>query len=221
MEYFYLGALKKAYLGFMAFFSVVEVSSYDSVGNPTETQIVPIIFGAREKAFDGQNNFMEYQSDESVDAVVIQTMLPIMVIRNLSLSYDSVRQLNKNQTMKIAVDKKSFALQKVPVPYNLSFDLYIKTKTYNDLEQIIEQIIPYFTPSLNLNIKVIDGHLYNESFKYTLSSVTPMLPEEKTQTEQAFFEATFTFTVAMHFYRAPKRSTIIKNINIEVEEKTT
>jgi len=220
MEYAYLNTTKKAILGFMAFFNAVEVSSYNDNGEPTSTQIVPIIFGAREKAFDRLNNFMEYNGgDLNTTTVIVQTILPIMVIRNLSPAYDSTRQLNKNATMKIMKNKTEQAIQKVPVAYNLSFDLYVKTKTFDDLMQIIEQVIPYFSPSINLNIKVIDGYTYNESFKYTLNSVAPILPEEKTLTEQAFFEATLTFTIAMHYYRLPKKPTVIKNINIEVTEE--
>ena len=42
---------------------------------------------------------------------------------------------------------------KVPVPYSLDFTLYIVTKNLNDGWQIMEQILPYFTPTYSVRVK--------------------------------------------------------------------
>merc|ERR1711991_1118835 len=54
--------------------------------------------------------------------------------------------------------KPSGSLKKVfmPVPYNLQFSLSIFTKLNDDALQIIEQILPYFQPSFNVTIDLIN-----------------------------------------------------------------
>ena len=40
-----------------------------------------------------------------------------------------------------------------PAPYNYTYTLYIKTDYMNDFAQIMENILPYFNPKLNLRVK--------------------------------------------------------------------
>ena len=45
----------------------------------------------------------------------------------------------------------------MPVPYDLDFELSIMTKHNDDMLQIIEQILPYFQPSFNLSIDMVES----------------------------------------------------------------
>ena len=45
----------------------------------------------------------------------------------------------------------------MPVPYNVSFELSIMSKLSDDALQILEQIVPYFQPSFNITINLIDS----------------------------------------------------------------
>jgi hypothetical protein len=42
-----------------------------------------------------------------------------------------------------------------PVPWNLGFSVYIYTKTQDDALRIIEQILPFFTPSYTVTINAV------------------------------------------------------------------
>ena len=44
----------------------------------------------------------------------------------------------------------------MPVPYNLGFELNILVKLNDDALQIIEQILPYFQPSFNVTIDLVN-----------------------------------------------------------------
>ena len=44
----------------------------------------------------------------------------------------------------------------MPVPYNLSFELAVISKTQEDGLEIIEQILPYFQPHYNLSVKMLE-----------------------------------------------------------------
>ena len=73
-----------------------------------------------------------------------------------SIQYDSTRKANITQTFKASEGgnlKKVF----MPVPYNIGFQLSIMTKLQDDSLQIVEQILPYFQPSFNLTVDLIDS----------------------------------------------------------------
>ena len=44
----------------------------------------------------------------------------------------------------------------MPVPYNMDFELSIMAKVNDDMLQIVEQILPYFQPSYNISIEVVE-----------------------------------------------------------------
>ena len=44
----------------------------------------------------------------------------------------------------------------MPVPYNINMQLSILAKLNEDAIQILEQILPYFQPSFNLTIDLVD-----------------------------------------------------------------
>ena len=44
----------------------------------------------------------------------------------------------------------------MPVPYNLGFELNILVKLNDDALQIVEQILPYFQPSFNVTVDLVN-----------------------------------------------------------------
>jgi hypothetical protein len=76
----------------------------------------------------------------------------------IGLNYDSTRKVTTTQTFvtSLSSDKKDVRKSFMPVPYNMEFELNIMTKINDDMLQIIEQILPYFQPSYNMSLKLID-----------------------------------------------------------------
>ncbi|MDU9792297.1 tail sheath stabilizer and completion protein, partial [Helicobacter pylori] len=58
-----------------------------------------------------------------------------------------------------------------PVPYNVSFNLYSFTRTTEDNLQIMEQILPYFTPEMNLSIKMLQDPDLTQDVPLLLNSI--------------------------------------------------
>ena len=57
------------------------------------------------------------------------------------------------------VDSGDGKMKKVfmPVPYNIEFELNIFSKLNDDALQIIEQILPFFQPSFNLTVDLVES----------------------------------------------------------------
>ena len=73
-----------------------------------------------------------------------------------NVSYDSSRKSGVTQTFK-ASDGTNIKKVFMPVPYNIGFELNILAKLNDDALQIIEQILPYFQPSFNLIIDLVNS----------------------------------------------------------------
>ena len=60
----------------------------------------------------------------------------------------------------------------MPVPYNLSFELAIISKTQEDGLQILEQILPYFQPHFNLTVDLVESIGEKRDIPIVLDSVS-------------------------------------------------
>jgi hypothetical protein len=92
--------------------------------------------------------------DMNVDTLIT---LPRMSFEIISFVHDHTRQLNKmSKTITTTnTDGARTVYYYSPVPYNLTFALYSYTRTNEDNYQIMEQILPFFTPDMNLSVKMM------------------------------------------------------------------
>ena len=80
-----------------------------------------------------------------------------MSFEMIGIQYDGSRKVSTMQTFK-AVNSVTGELNKtfMPVPYNIAIQLNILARLNEDALQIVEQILPYFQPSFNLTIDMLD-----------------------------------------------------------------
>ena len=90
----------------------------------------------------------EVLRNENLDNVYGQNItLPRLGYRMTSIEYASYR--NKNKLHTITGTNGQIYNRK---PYDLMFDLYVKTKTLDDLYEILEQIFVQFDPYVELDV---------------------------------------------------------------------
>ena len=82
--------------------------------------------------------------------------LPRMSFEMTSIQYDPSRKANITQAFK-ASDGSNLKKVFLPVPYNIGFQLNIMSKLNDDVLQIVEQILPYFQPSFNVTVDLVDS----------------------------------------------------------------
>ena len=143
-EYFYHEILRKTLISFGTLFNGLEIRKEDEVIR------VPLAYGPTQKFLAR----LEQSADLNKST---QMTLPRMSFEFNGMTYDPSRKVTTTQqfTTKDADDgtvvKKAF----MPVPYNMQFELGIKTKLNDDALQIVEQILPYFQPSYNLTVNLV------------------------------------------------------------------
>lgn len=142
-SHFYHEHIKTAVAVFGSIFNDIVIKRKDGKVLP-----VPIAYGPRDKLLEGHK--IHKASEEAIDRI-----LPRMSYEMISMNYDAERKLTNKMVQIKTPDTAGITRQtaKVPVPYSLDFTLYIVTKNLNDGWQIMEQILPYFTPNYVVRVK--------------------------------------------------------------------
>lgn len=146
---YYHGAIRKAIVAFGRLFSDIRIERANNDGTAEQTIQVPLAYAPKEKwlvRIDGDPTLNNYT----------YASLPRMSFEIVSYAYDSTRKTNKLNKITCenlnGTNKKSVFS---PAPYNIDISLYIVTKTQEDGMQILEQILPIFTPEYTLAVNAL------------------------------------------------------------------
>ena len=162
--YFYHQTSRKMVVAFGSLFNNIEVRRTDSSDAVTEVVKIPLSYGPKDKML------VRISQDPSLNPKVALTV-PRMGFELTSMTYDGARKLN---TMGRNVKKGTTGLKKQynPVPYNWDFSLYVFVKNAEDGTQILEQILPFFTPDFTVTMTLISGMTVKMDIPLVLNSVT-------------------------------------------------
>jgi hypothetical protein len=165
---YYHGIIRKCIVGFGSLFSDIYIDRRegDSVtGTVIQRLQVPLAYAPKEKWI------VRLEQDPSLENNVYTT-LPRMSFEIIGYNYDPQRKVNRMQQIKCGDDTGAVSTMYTPVPYNLDLSLYILTKTQEDGLQIIEQILPTFTPEYTLSINVVPDMSVKIDVPIILNSVS-------------------------------------------------
>lgn len=142
----YLGSFEKTIDIFGYLFSDIHIRRWINDGETKYKKDiqVPIEFSGKERMFYLLMNKMK---DENVK---LDTVFPRMGYTISDIQYDSARMLNRNQLITHTIDENGIEVELNKVPYNVKFTLDIATVHKSDMFKILEQILPWFRPSLIL-----------------------------------------------------------------------
>ena len=148
-QYYYHKIIRKIIISFGTLFNEIYIKHMDEENQSISDIKVPLAYGPIQK-------FLSRLEQQSELNKPIQITLPRMSFEMNSITYDSSRKTSVTQTFK-ALDGENIKKVFLPVPYNIGFELNIITKLNDDALQIIEQILPFFQPSFNITINLIDS----------------------------------------------------------------
>ena len=138
-------------IAFGTLFNDISIKHTNSSDAVVSTIKVPLAYGPTQKFLAR----LEQSPDLNKST---QITLPRMSFEFTGITYDPSRKVTTTQQFTVkdsnseTVTKKSY----MPVPYNMQFELSIMAKLNDDALQIVEQILPYFQPSYNLSITLVD-----------------------------------------------------------------
>tara|TARA_R110000765_G_scaffold9042_4_gene28582 strand:- start:9792 stop:10472 length:681 start_codon:yes stop_codon:yes gene_type:complete len=136
-----------------------------SKGKLVDYKRVPIQYAPRSKWLE------RIQAREETDKEKIAIQLPRIVYEVTSISRDMTRKIgNSVNRFRFGNNTSQF----VDVPYEMSITMSIVTKTEDEMFNIVEQILPVFSPELTLRVQGLNGPSEKKTnVPVILNSVSP------------------------------------------------
>lgn len=209
---FYHGSIRKYVTLFGTLFNDIYINRRDSSQNVINTTKVPLMYAPREKVL------ARLEGDPALNKSVA-TVLPRMSFEISTMSYAPQRKLpSVNRRSKTSNTDDSLKYQYNPVPYDISFSLYVMVKNQEDGTQILEQILPYFTPELTTTINIIPEMDIMLDVPLVLLNVTPQDMYEGNFEERRVITWTLDFMMKGYFYGPVRESKIINLVDVNFFE---
>ena len=137
---------------FGSLFNNIYVLRHNSSGSTIGTVKVPIAYAPRDQALVRIRENPDLGTDTGMSI-----KLPRMSFEMLAFTYAPERQLQKMGKVQKSIPSDTSVVSRNKiynyVPYTISFQLNLYAKSQDDGLQILEQILPYFTPQYSLTIK--------------------------------------------------------------------
>lgn len=143
--------IKRYVAVFGTMFNDIIVNKYDSDGTLAKQVRVPITFGPKERFL------VRRTEDPNLDRPY-SLSVPAISFEMNGMIYDAPRKLGTTQRFYApsGTDKNKFTSLWQPVPYDINFQLNIITRSYDDACQIVEQILPFFTPEWTNEVILVE-----------------------------------------------------------------
>lgn len=228
LNYYYPRTTRAITIALIDLFNNTRVVKYDSDNNPISEKIVPVTFGPVEKYHQDRTEDHYFDSENKEHNKRYYLQIPrISVVLN-GIAYDPDRATGVNEWrywFKESLGLTETQLDSVisdyqPTPYNYNFGIHIKNDSMDYLSQILENILPYFNPSLMLRVKEFSFLNVERDLPTILDGVNPEFVDDQTANDSRFINASMNLTVRGFMYRPVVYSKIIKFINSDYIHKS-
>ena len=206
---FYHQTIRKYVAAFGTLFNDINIERKNSSGTVIERVKVPLAYGPRQK-------WILALSETTDQRRVLGARLPRIGFALTGVNYDSVRKLNtviRNVAANTA-STGSVMSQYNPVPYNFDFELFILVNNAEDGTQILEQILPYFTPEFTVTINTIPDMGIKADVPVVLNSASQSDEYEGELATRRTIIWTLSFLLKGFVYPDVKSGTLIKSIEV-------
>jgi len=212
-DHFYHATMRKSVAVFGTLFNNLKVIRKAADGSVLNQIRVPLAYGPKQK-------FLARLDQETGFDAPMAIKLPRMAFEITSLTLDPTQKLPKRtkivETHASDVTKKKTIKQFTS--YDIGMSLYIMSKNQDDGLQIVEQILPYFSPEYNVTITPVDGFNHKQDVAIILGGVQIDDQYEGEFTERRVLIYQLDFTMKMKFYGPTGDQGIIREINIDFNE---
>jgi hypothetical protein len=209
--HFYHGTVRNSIIIFGKLFNSIYIKRDNADGSPNQFVKVPITYGPKEKWL------VRTEMDPELNRPV-EIVLPRMTFEITDFQYDSQRKLHSMNKLIIEdpVTNTKRREQFVPVPYNLSVQLYVLSKTQEDALQIVEQILPFFTPHYNVTVNLDPEMGYSYDVPTILNSVALTDDYDGAFETKRTVIYTLTFTMKTQMFGPISTQGVITQVNTNI-----
>lgn len=207
-NHFYHEIIKKNVKAFGTIFNNIQIEKKDpDTGAVIRQEKVALAYGPKSKFL------ARLEQDPNTERKVSITM-PRISFEMTGITYDASRKTSPIQKYIKKDGADSVKVQFMPVPYNLSFELAILSKTQDDALQILEQILPYFQPSFNVTVNLIPEMGEKKDLPIILNNINYEDDYEDDMMRRRIITYTLDFTLKTYMYGPVTDSQIIRKATV-------
>ena len=193
-QHFYNRTIRKIVVAFGTMFNDIYLVRYTKDGLTAKEKFkVPLNYGGKEK----------YINRITADPTLTKSIaisVPRMSFEMTSMNYDSSRkQVSTLQNFGVGTDGQ-INKQYAPVPYNYEFTLSIYVRNTEDGTQILEQILPFFTPDYTVSVNFIKEMGKPHDLPILLNDVSVQTDYEGDLMDTRLIVWTLTFTAKSYIF---------------------
>lgn len=156
----YFSSVRRMMIAYATIFSEMYILRQAKDGSTEQTVKIPLEYGSKSYWYRKMQQ-REYEAENPT--VRRNLVLPRMSFVMRGMSYDSARKLNTMNFASNEIANDMRAKQLGPVPYNLAIEHVIWATSIEDLLMIVEQILPLFSPQINISIREVDDmNIWND-----------------------------------------------------------
>ena len=210
-EPFYNKTIRKVVVAFGTIFNDIYLVRYTEDGlTPKERIKVPISYGAKEKYLT------RITSDPNLTKS-IAIAVPRISFELNSLTYDAARKRQTTlQNFASSGGSSTVKSQYNPVPYDYGFSMSIYVRNTEDGSDILEQILPFFTPDYNVTVNFISSMAQKYDMPVILNSVTNQTEYEGDMMTTRLIIWNLEFTAKGYIWPAVLTSPLITQANTNI-----
>jgi len=212
--HFYHATIKRIVSVFGTLFNNITVGRHS--GNTiSNIQRVPISYGPSQKFITRMN--------VDLDGSKVAIKLPRMSFEITSIEYDTTTKLNRlNTTLTSGTNNSPRTRNKMyqSVPYTIGMQLNILARNQEDALQILEQIVPTFSPEYTVTIKDIEGPGSKTDVPFILNGVSFDDTYEGDYVGRRTLTYTLDFTIRARFAPNTSSVSIIKKVETDLADFT-
>lgn len=209
----YHGLIRQSIVAFGNLFSNVKIDRKKdgSVDGTTVQRIkVPISYAPKEKWV------VRLEQDPDLTNHTYTT-LPRMSFEIIGYMYDAQRKVPKMGQIKSGTGSTMNTMYS-PAPYTIDMSLYILTKTQEDAMQIIEQILPVFTPEYTLTVNAVSDMGIKQDVPVVLNSVSVVDEYDGDFQQRRFVTHTLNFQLKINLFGPISNKGVIETVEAKIGE---
>ncbi len=215
-DYFYHKTIETMSLAFGSLFVGLQFMKYNPDGTEHSRQLLPIELANKSKWYRRKEEDPNLDRKQAI-------ILPRAAYEMTKMEYDPSRKLNKTLKFQTNTGTSSKEFVRSPVPYNFHFRFYIISKTLGELYQVIEQIVPGFTPDNTISVKLLTSGLVSSPIDIPISLLNIEISDsyEGSLEDRRVIEGSLDFVMKGYLFGPMKSNNIIKHVETQFYNPTT
>lgn len=207
-NHFYWSSLRRVNAVFGNLFNDISIQRTDSDGNAVKTFKVPIEQSQKEGYLVRLN-----EEAKKEDGPGIGITLPRLAYEFTGVQYRVEDKQQSSRYIRTGSPSDGYGIKMYnPVPYTVGMDLSIFSKNIDDALQILEQILPFFTPALAVTINEVPEMGLKNDVHIRLDGFDTSIDYEGMIGDHRIIVWTLNFSIMTRIFHPIKDAKVIKKV---------